>query len=252
MKGESVFATRIDNRKDRQIRPVTIERGIMKNAAGSALVRFGDTHVLCSATIEEKVGGWRKGSGMGWITAEYAMLPASTAKRTPRETNGRKGRSQEIERLIGRSLRNVCDMGAMGGEVTLTVDCDVLQADGGTRTAAITGAWVAAYDALEMWRKAGKIKHNPLFGQVAAVSVGKVSGRLMLDLDYREDSRAEVDMNVVMNARSEFVELQGTGEQSAFSRSQLTEMLDMAADGIEELLALQKAALESDAPVSNR
>lgn len=240
-----MFGTRTDNRKDRALRPVSLERGVMKNAAGSCLVKFGDTHVLCSATIEERVGAWRKGSGMGWLTAEYAMLPASTAKRTPRETKGRKGRSQEIERLIGRSLRNVCDMSAMGGEVTLTIDCDVLQADGGTRTAAITGAWVAAHDAFEMWRMSGKAKVNPLFGQVAAVSVGLVGGRLLLDLDYREDSQAEIDMNVVMNAKGEFVEVQGTGEQVGFSRERLDEMLDMAQGGIEELLRLQREALEA-------
>lgn len=240
-----MFGTRTDHRKDRALRPVSIERNVMKNAAGSCLVKFGDTHVLCSATIEERVGAWRKGSGMGWLTAEYAMLPASTAKRTPRETKGRKGRSQEIERLIGRSLRNVCDMSAMGGEITMTIDCDVLQADGGTRTAAITGAWVAAYDAFEMWRAAGKVKTNPLFAQVAAVSVGLVGGRLLLDLDYREDSQAEIDMNVVMNAKGEFVEIQGTGEQVSFSRDRLNEMLDMAQEGIEELLRLQREALEA-------
>lgn len=240
-----MFGTRTDHRKDRALRPVSIERNVMKSAAGSCLVKFGDTHVLCSATIEERVGAWRKGSGMGWLTAEYAMLPASTAKRTPRETKGRKGRSQEIERLIGRSLRNVCDMSAMGGEITMTIDCDVLQADGGTRTAAITGAWVAAHDAFEMWRAAGKVKTNPLFGQVAAVSVGLVGGRLLLDLDYREDSQAEIDMNVVMNAKGEFVEIQGTGEQVSFSRDRLNEMLDMAQEGIEELLRLQREALEA-------
>lgn len=242
-----MFGTRTDYRKDREMRPVSLERNVMKNAAGSCLVSFGDTRVLCSATIEERVGAWRKGSGMGWLTAEYAMLPASTAKRTPRETKGRKGRSQEIERLIGRSLRNVCDMSAMGGEVTMTIDCDVLQADGGTRTAAITGAWVAAYDAFEMWRTSGKVKANPLFGQVAAVSVGLVGGRLLLDLDYREDSQAEIDMNVVMNARGEFVELQGTGEQVSFSRARLNEMLDMAEGGIGELLRLQREVLGLDA-----
>lgn len=240
-----MFATRVDNRKDRALRPVTLERNVIKNAHGSCLVHFGDTMVLCTATIEERVGAWRKGSGMGWLTAEYAMLPAAGNKRTPRETKGRKGRSQEIERLIGRSLRNVCDMNAMGGEVTMTIDCDVLQADGGTRTASITGAWVAAHDAFEMWRTSGKIKANPLFGQVAAVSVGLVDGRLLLDLDYREDSRAEVDMNVVMNARGEFVEVQGTGEQVAFSRERLGEMLDMAEAGIKELLEAQRAALEA-------
>ena len=238
-----MFATRIDNRKDRAMRPVTLERAVMKNAAGSCLASFGDTRVLCTATIEERVGAWRRGSGKGWLTAEYAMLPAAGAKRTPRETNGRKGRSQEIERLIGRSLRNVCDLGGMGGEVTMTIDCDVLQADGGTRTAAITGAWVAAYDAFEMWRTSGRVKVNPLFGQVAAVSVGLVGGRLLLDLDYREDSQAEVDMNVVMNAKGEFVEIQGTGEQVAFSRSKLGEMLDMAEEGIAGLLAAQREVL---------
>ena len=239
-----MFATRIDNRKDRELRPVTLERAVMKNAAGSCLVKCGDTHVLCSATIEERVGAWRKGSGKGWLTAEYAMLPASTAKRTPRETKGRKGRSQEIERLIGRSLRNVCDLSNMGGEVTMTIDCDVLQADGGTRTASITGAWVAAYDAFEMWKASGKVKVNPLFGQVAAVSVGLVDGRLLLDLDYREDSSAEIDMNVVMNAKSEFVEVQGTGEQVPFSRARLNDMLDMAEEGIGQLLVLQRQVLD--------
>ena len=238
-----MFATRIDNRKDRAMRPVTLERAVMKNAAGSCLVKFGDTHVLCSATIEERVSSWLKGSGKGWLTAEYAMLPASTSKRTPRETKGRKGRSQEIERLIGRSLRNVCDLSHMGGEITMTIDCDVLQADGGTRTASVTGAWVAAYDAFEMWRSAGKVKTNPLFGQVAAVSVGLVDGRLLLDLDYREDSAAEIDMNVVMNTKGEFVEVQGTGEQVSFSRDRLNDMLDMAEDGVKELLVLQRQAL---------
>lgn len=238
-----MFATRIGNRKDRELRPVTLERAVMKNAAGSCLVKCGDTHVLCSATIEERVGSWRKGSGKGWLTAEYAMLPASTAKRTPRETKGRKGRSQEIERLIGRSLRNVCDLSNMGGEVTMTIDCDVLQADGGTRTASITGAWVAAYDAFEAWKAAGKVKVNPLFGQVAAISVGLVDGRLLLDLDYREDSSAEIDMNVVMNAKGEFVEVQGTGEQVPFSRARLNDMLDMAEEGIGRLLMLQRQVL---------
>ena len=238
-----MFATRIGNRKDRELRPVTLERAVMKNAAGSCLVKCGDTHVLCSATIEERVGAWRKGSGKGWLTAEYAMLPASTGKRTPRETKGRKGRSQEIERLIGRSLRNVCDLSNMGGEVTMTIDCDVLQADGGTRTASITGAWVAAYDAFEMWKASGKVKVNPLFGQVAAVSVGLVDGRLLLDLDYREDSSAEIDMNVVMNAKGEFVEVQGTGEQVPFSRARLNDMLDMAEEGIGQLLVLQRQVL---------
>lgn len=238
-----MFAQRVDNRLDRAMRDVTLERGVMKNASGSCLVKFGDTHVLVSATIEDRVAGWRKGSGLGWLTAEYAMLPAAGNTRTPRETKGRKGRSQEIERLIGRSLRNVCDMGRMGGEVTMTIDCDVLQADGGTRTASITGAWVAAWDAFEMWRTAGRCKTNPLFGQVAAVSVGMVGGRLLLDLDYREDSQAEIDMNVVMNGKGELVEVQGTGERVSFSRATLNEMLDMAQAGIDGLLEKQGAAI---------
>lgn len=215
----------------------------VSTAAGSCLIETGGTRVICTASVEEGVPPFLRGKGCGWLTAEYAMLPASTTKRTPRETRGRKGRSQEIERLIGRSLRNVCDMANMGGEVTMTIDCDVLQADGGTRTAAITGAWVAAYDAFEMWRMSGKVKSNPLYDQVAAVSVGLVGGRLLLDLDYREDSQAEIDMNVVMNAKGEFVEIQGTGEQVSFSRARLNEMLDMAEEGVGELLRLQREVL---------
>lgn len=231
------------DRDERTMRPVTLKRHVMMNADGSCLAEFGNTKVLVSATIEERVAGWLKGKGHGWVTAEYAMLPAAGNKRTPREYNGRKGRSQEIERLVGRSLRNVCDLHGMGGEVTLTIDCDVLQADGGTRTAAITGAWVAAYDAFEMWRTAGKIKKNPLFGQVAAVSVGLVDGRLLCDLDYREDSHAEIDMNVVMNAKGEYVEIQGTGEQQPFSRKRLNDMLDMADDAIANLIDIQRTTL---------
>ena len=238
-----MLANRANDRDDRAMRDVKLTRGIMKNANGSCLAEFGDTRVLCTATIEDRAPGWRKGSGKGWLTAEYAMLPAAGNKRTRRETNGRNGRSMEIERLIGRSLRNVCDLNAMGGEVTMTIDWDVLQADGGTRTAAITGAWVAAYDAFEMWKTAGRIKTNPLFGQVAAISVGLVEGRLMLDLDYEEDSNAEIDMNVVMNAKGEIVEIQGTGEQVSFSRDRLNEFLDMAEEGIKVLLAAQKEVL---------
>ena len=217
-----MLANRANDRDDRAMRDVKLTRGIMKNANGSCLAEFGDTRVLCTATIEDRAPAWRKGSGKGWLTAEYAMLPAAGNKRTRRETNGRNGRSMEIERLIGRSLRNVCDLNAMGGEVTMTIDCDVLQADGGTRTAAITGAWVAAYDAFEVW---------------------KTAGRLMLDLDYEEDSNAEIDMNVVMNAKGEIVEIQGTGEQVSFSRDRLNEFLDVAEEGIKVLLAAQKDVL---------
>ncbi|MDR3052491.1 MAG: ribonuclease PH, partial [Coriobacteriales bacterium] len=185
------------NRTEAQLRPVTFTRGYLKPALGSCLVEFGDTKVLCAASIEESVAAWRKGSGKGWVTAEYAMLPSATPRRTRRERNGAQGRTQEIQRLIGRSLRAVVNMDLLG-EITVTVDCDVIQADGGTRTASICGAWLALHDALETWKNAGKLRTNPLFDQVAAVSVGMVDGRLLLDLDYREDSRAEIDMNLVL------------------------------------------------------
>ncbi len=225
-------------------RPTKITRHFLDTAAGSCLIETGRTKVLCAVTIEERVQAWRKGSGLGWVTAEYAMMPASTAKRTAREYNQRKGRSMEIERLIGRSLRTVVDMSGLGGEVTFHVDCDVLQADGGTRTASITGAWVALHDALAMWKSAGKIKGDPLLDQVAAISVGMVDGRLLLDLDYQEDSHAEVDLNLVMNGHGQIIEIQGTGEQTPFTREKLDKMLDMAQGGIEELLAEQRAAIE--------
>ncbi len=224
-------------------RPCTIRRHVLETAPGSCLIECGKTKVLCAVTIDESVKGWRRGSGKGWVTAEYAMMPASTGTRTPRETGRRQGRSMEIERLIGRSLRTVVDMDALGGEVTFHVDCDVVQADGGTRTASITGAWVALADALRTWKAAGKIAGDPLTGQVAAISVGQVAGRLLLDLDYQEDSRAEVDMNLVMNADGEIIEIQGTGERVAFSRDKLDRMLDMAHDGIAELIAAQNEAL---------
>ncbi|MDO4850499.1 MAG: ribonuclease PH [Actinomycetota bacterium] len=233
-------------RSNDQIRPVTITRSYLKHAPGSALIEFGDTKVLCAASIEERVGLWRKGSGLGWVTAEYAMLPESTTKRTPREFHGQKGRSQEIQRFIGRCLRTVVDMAHMGGEVTVTVDCDVIQADGGTRTAAITGAWVALHDAFETWKKAGKIKANPLMDQIAAVSVGMVDGELVCDLDYAEDSNAEIDMNLVMNGHGDIIEIQGTGERTPFSREKLMRLLDLAEAGVNELLALQRAAIAEE------
>ena len=177
------------------------------------------------------------------MTAEYAMLPAATNKRTSRETHGQKGRSQEIQRLIGRSLRAAVDMKLLG-ECTVTIDCDVIQADGGTRTASITGAWVALYMALETWHRAGKVRANPVISQVAAVSVGMVDGRILLDLDYREDSRAEIDMNLVMNAAGEFVEVQGTGERATFDRGRLDALLDIGQKGLLELQQLQREALE--------
>lgn len=221
-----------------QLRPITLTRDVMKNAHGSCLAEFGDTRVMCTATIEEALPAWRKASRKGWLTAEYAMLPASTSSRTKREYKGRKGRSMEIERLIGRSLRAVCDLDHLG-EFTITVDCDVLQADGGTRTASITGGWVALHDALMNFVEQGKIKRLPLTGQVAAISMGVVAGTPMLDLDYPEDSHADVDLNLVGTADSGIVEIQGTGERSTLSRAQLNELLDMGEAGIKRLCDLQ-------------
>ena len=221
-----------------KMRPVKLTRNVMKNADGSCLAEFGDTRVLCAATVEEGVPRWRKGSRAGWVTAEYAMLPASTNRRTPREYRGRKGRSMEIERLIGRSLRTVCDLQALG-ETTVTVDCDVIQADGGTRTASITGAWVALHDALRSWEERGNIQRLPLTGQVAAISMGEVGGRLLLDLDYQEDSHAQVDLNLVGTGDGGIIEIQGTGEKTPFSREQLSALLDMGLPAIEELVELQ-------------
>lgn len=221
-----------------QMRPVTLTRDVMKNAHGSCMAEFGDTRVMCTATIEEAVPAWRKASRKGWVTAEYAMLPASTNTRTKREYKGRKGRSMEIERLIGRSLRAVCDLDHLG-EFTITVDCDVIQADGGTRTASITGAWVALHDALMNFVEQGKIKRLPLTGQVAAISCGIVGGVPLLDLDYPEDSHADVDLNLVGTAEGGIVEVQGTGERSTLSREELNCLLDMAQGGIKRLCDLQ-------------
>lgn len=221
-----------------QLRAITLTRDVMKNAHGSCLAEFGDTRVMCTATIEEALPAWRKASRKGWLTAEYAMLPASTSSRTKREYKGRKGRSMEIERLIGRSLRAVCDLDHLG-EFTITVDCDVLQADGGTRTASITGGWVALHDALMNFVEQGKIKRLPLTGQVAAISMGVVAGTPMLDLDYPEDSHADVDLNLVGTADGGIVEIQGTGERSTLSRAQLNELLDMGEAGIKRLCDLQ-------------
>ncbi|MBM6816961.1 ribonuclease PH [Olsenella uli] len=221
-----------------EMRPVTLTPGVMKNADGSCLVEFGDTRVLCSATVEEGVPNWRKGSHAGWVTAEYAMLPASTNRRTPREYRGRKGRSMEIERLIGRSLRAVTRLDRLG-EITITLDCDVIQADGGTRTASITGAWVALHQALLGLVEAGKLPRLPLTGRVAAVSAGVVGGIALLDLDYPEDSHAEVDLNLVGTGAGDIVEVQGTGERACFDRAQLDALLDLGQAGIARLVDLQ-------------
>ncbi|TLM99219.1 MAG: ribonuclease PH [Actinobacteria bacterium] len=237
--------TEFDRASD-ELRPVRVTRRYLKHAMGSCIFELGDTRVLCAASIEEGVSAWRRGSGQGWLTAEYSMLPASTHTRSRRETHtGPKGRTQEIQRLIGRALRTVVDMGALG-EVTVNVDCDVIQADGGTRCAAITGAWIAVYDALSAWRDAGKIASVPLLGQVAATSVGLVDGALVLDLAYAQDSVAEVDMNVVMDERGRFIEVQGTGEQTPFDRERLDAMLDLAAGGISQLLEIQRAITSED------
>lgn len=235
---EHMEIVRASGRAAGEMRRVRLEREVLKNALGSCLVEFGDTKVLCAATIEDGLPAWRRASRCGWVTAEYAMLPASTNRRTNREVGKRKGRSMEIERLIGRSLRTVVNMRSLG-EYTVTVDCDVLQADGGTRTASITGAWVALHDALMAWVEAGKISRLPLTGQVAAVSMGVVDGCELLDLDYSEDSNAEIDMNLVATDSGEIVELQGTGERTPFDRQRLNRLLDLGDTGIAKLVVLQ-------------
>ncbi|MDZ4169885.1 MAG: ribonuclease PH [Coriobacteriia bacterium] len=227
------------------LRPVKVTRNYLRHAMGSCIFEMGDTRVLCAASVEAGVSSWRRGSGLGWVTAEYSMLPASTHTRSRRESmTGPKGRTQEIQRLIGRSMRTIVDMGALGGEATVTIDCDVIQADGGTRCAAITGAWLAVHDALAAWQDAGKVAAIPLLGQVAATSVGLVDGELLVDLAYEEDSIAEVDMNVVMDGSGRFIEVQGTGEQTPFSRERLEAMLDLAADATGELLAIQRRIVD--------
>lgn len=222
-----------------QMRPIKLTNDIIKTADGSCLAEFGDTRVLCCATVEEGVPKWRRAShGCGWVTAEYAMLPASTARRSKREYGARKGRSMEIERLIGRSLRSVVRMEKMG-EITVTLDCDVIQADGGTRTASVTGAWVALHDALMGLVRANKLNRLPPTGQVAAISAGIVGGEALLDLDYSEDSHADVDLNLVGTDAGGIVEVQGTGERSTLSRAQLDGLLDMGQAAIERLVAIQ-------------
>jgi ribonuclease PH len=240
--------SRIDGRTSEQLRPVTIERGWSKHAEGSVLISSGDTRVLCTASVTEGVPRWRKGSGEGWVTAEYSMLPRSTNTRGDREAvRGRiGGRTHEISRLIGRSLRAVVDCKALG-ENTVVLDCDVLQADGGTRTAAITGAYVALADAVA-WaqgRKIVKAGRKPLTGTVAAISVGIVGGTPLLDLCYEEDVRAETDMNVVCTGDGRFVEVQGTAEGAPFDREELGSLLDLATAGCADLAALQRDALAS-------
>lgn len=235
---------RADGRALDQLRSIKITRGFTSNPAGSVLIEYGNTRVMCTASVEFGVPRFKKDSGEGWLTAEYAMLPAATHERMPRESmRGKvKGRTHEISRLVGRSLRAAVDLSALG-ENTINIDCDVLQADGGTRTAAITGAYVALADAIAHLKEAGALKGEALLPPVAAVSVGLIDGHVCLDLPYEEDSRAEVDMNIIMTERGELVEVQGTGEHNTFSRAQLTDMLDVAEKGCRELFAAQKAAL---------
>ncbi len=236
--------TRPSQRAHNQLRAVEIIRHYTKHAEGSVLVKFGDTHVLCTASVDEKVPPFLKGKGQGWVTAEYGMLPRSTGSRMDREAARGKqsGRTQEIQRLIGRSLRAIIDLEKLG-ERSIQIDCDVIQADGGTRTASITGAYVALQDAIATLLKSGKITENPLKQAVAAISVGVYKGAPVLDLDYIEDSDCDTDMNVVMTADGGFVEIQGTAEGEPFSREAMNAMLDLAASGIADLLKKQQAAI---------
>ena len=238
--------TRSGARKADQLRPVRITRGYTIHAEGSVLIEFGATKVLCTASVEEKVPGHKKGSGEGWVTAEYGMLPRATHTRSDREAARGKqsGRTQEIQRLIGRSMRAVFDLKKLG-ERTIHLDCDVLQADGGTRTAAITGAFVAAQDAVNTLLASGKLQVSPIIGHVAAISVGIVQGTPLLDLEYIEDSACDTDMNVVMTGAGHYVEVQGTAEGAAFSRKEMDTLLALAEKGISELVILQTKSLSN-------
>ncbi|ACL74032.1 ribonuclease PH [Thioalkalivibrio sulfidiphilus] len=236
---------RPSGRQPDQLREIRFTRRFTKHAEGSVLVEFGDTRVLCTASVDDRTPPWLRNKGSGWVTAEYGMLPRSTHERMAREAARGKqgGRTQEIQRLIGRSLRAAVDLEGLG-ERQITVDCDVLQADGGTRTASISGGYVALHDAITHLMKQGKLKRNPLFGAVASVSVGIYQGVPVLDLDYAEDSNAETDMNVVMNDANAFIEVQGTAEGHAFRMDELNSMLALAQSGIQDIIAAQRAALE--------
>jgi len=237
--------SRIDGRKINQLRPVKLQRNFLPNAEGSVLISLGETKVLVTATLEETVPQWLKeqARGCGWITAEYGMLPRSTLTRISRDKAAKSGRTHEIQRLIGRTLRAVVDLQRMG-ERTLIVDCDVLQADGGTRTAAITGAVVAVIDAFNILRQDGKLEKLPIKEFVAAISVGKIENQILLDLNYQEDSQAQVDSNIAMTESGNLVEIQGTAEKGSFSVTELGAILDLAGDGIKQLIKIQKKALE--------
>lgn len=237
--------TRIDGRQEHEMRSVQMDRGMVKHAEGSCMIWMGDTQVLCTASVEDRVPPFLKGSGTGWVTAEYSMLPRATNTRMQREVakGHPSGRTMEIQRLIGRALRSVVELRELG-ERTITLDCDVIQADGGTRTASITGAYVALHEALRWMKDQGKLRTMPIFDSIAAASVGVVDGCIMLDLCYQEDSRASVDMNVVMTGSSKLVEVQGTAEGLPFTREQMNHMLDLAEGGISRLLLIQKQVLE--------
>ena len=236
------MSQRIDGRRPDQLRPVSIERGFMKHAEGSALIKMGDTHVICTASVENRVPHFLVGKNTGWITAEYAMLPRSTHTRSERETRGTKGRTQEIQRLIGRALRAVIDLKKLGSR-TLWIDCDVLQADGGTRTASISGAYVAVVDAIDKLKNEASITKNPLGDSVAAVSVGIIGNTPMLDLCYAEDATAEVDMNIVLTGQGNFVEVQGTAEGNPFTFDQMQHLIALGQKGISEVTQLQRDVL---------
>ena len=237
------MSSRPSGRQANQLRKVAITRHYTKHAEGSVLIEFGDTRVICTASVEERVPGFLKGKGQGWLTAEYGMLPRSTNTRSDREAARGKqsGRTQEIQRLIGRSLRAVVDMTTLG-ERTIQIDCDVIQADGGTRTASITGAWVAVRDAVDGLIKSGALAVNPIRDHVAAVSVGMFRGSPVLDLDYAEDSNCDTDMNIVMTGAGKFIEVQGTAEGAAFTRAEMDALLALAGDGIADLVRLQRGA----------
>ena len=234
---------RSNGRGSNALRPVKITRNYLKHAEGSVLIEIGDTKVICSASVEERVPPFLRNSGKGWVTAEYSMLPRSTNTRTPRDRGGGNGRAFEIQRLIGRSLRSVTDLSAFG-ERTIWIDCDVVQADGGTRTASITGAYVALVDAFRMMVKRGVIEKVPVKDSIAAISVGKVEGEVLLDLNYEEDSKAEVDMNVVMTGSGKFVEIQGTAEGGVFTKKEMDGLMKIAQSGIKVLTRVQKKTLE--------
>ena len=235
---------RLSQRKNNELRSIEIIRNYTKHAEGSVLIKCGDTHIVCTASVEEKIPSFLKGKNQGWVTAEYGMLPRSTSSRMPREASRGKqsGRTQEIQRLIGRSLRSIVDLKKLG-EITIQIDCDVIQADGGTRTASITGAYVALYDAIQNIIKKGLIKDSPIIDSIAAISLGIKDSDILLDLDYAEDSTCDTDMNIVMTGSGKFIEIQGTAEGEAFTRDEMNNLIDMAEQGIKKLTVIQNSLI---------